>query len=117
MSKNTPTYVRVFIGVCIALFIGGYILFNSRIFIAGPKLSITTPASGTSFDSNLIKVTGNTENTTFISINNRPILIDEQGAFSETLLLTPGYNIIMVEAKDKFERRVTERLDLFYKKL
>ncbi len=117
MSKNTPTYVRVLIGFCIALFIGGYILFNSRIFIAGPKLTVTTPASGASFDLNLIKVTGNTENTTFISINDRPILIDENGAFNETLLLSPGYNIIMVEAKDKFDRTITERLDLFYKKL
>ncbi len=115
MSKSTPTFIRVILALIVILAVVGYVLFNSRVFIAGPKITLNSPINGSSTDRNIVEVTGKTENTTHISINDRPILIDESGNFNESLLLVPGYNIIMIEAKDKFDRKITERLDLFYK--
>ena len=43
------------------------------------------------------------------------IYTDENGNFSETLLLQDGYNIIQFTAKDKFNREVMETLELVYR--
>ncbi len=115
MSKHTPALVRIILALIAIVAVVSYVFFNSRVFIAGPKINVSSPQNGCSTDKNIVEIVGNTENTSAISINDRPILIDESGNFKESLLLVPGYNIIMIEAKDKFDRHISERLDLFYK--
>lgn len=115
MNKNVLTYIKFYSWVVLILVIVGYILFNSRILIEGPTITIKTPQNGSSTEEKITKLEGETKNTTFISINDRPITIDENGKFSETLLLLPGYNIIVFRIKDKFNRELTKKLELFYK--
>lgn len=115
MSKHTPAFVKIVLAFIAIIAVVSYVFFNSRVFIAGPKISVSSPENGSSTDKNIVEIIGNTENTSAISINDRPILIDESGNFKESLLLVPGYNIIMIEAQDKFDRHISERLDLFYK--
>lgn len=115
MSKHTPAFVKIVLALIAIIAVVSYVFFNSRVFIAGPKISVSSPENGSSTDKNVVEIVGNTENTSAISINDRPILIDESGNFKESLLLVPGYNIIMIEAQDKFDRHISERLDLFYK--
>jgi hypothetical protein len=94
----------------------GYGVFNSRIFIKGPQLTITSPSSGDTFtDSPLVYITGNANNIAFIDINGRNINTDEDGYFKEAVLLYPGYNVTIISAKDKFERKTERRLELIYK--
>ncbi len=115
MSKHTPAFVRIILALIAIIAVVSYVFLNSRVFIAGPKISVSSPENGSGTDKNVVEIVGNTENTSAISINDRPILIDESGNFKESLLLVPGYNIIMIEAQDKFDRHISERLDLFYK--
>lgn len=115
MSKHTPAFVKIVLALIAIIAVVSYVFFNSRVFIAGPKISVSSPENGSGTDKNVVEIVGNTENTSAISINDRPILIDESGNFKESLLLVPGYNIIMIEAQDKFDRHISERLDLFYK--
>ena len=62
----------------------------------------------------LIDVAGIATNISAISLNDRPIFIDESGAFSEKLMLYPGYNIIKLRAEDKFGSTVENDLELVY---
>lgn len=117
MSKNIPVIVKFSFFSAIFLVIVGYVLYNSRVLIAGPKILLDSPANWATVGDKMLKIVGKTENTTYISINDRAINVDESGRFEESLLLSPGYNIILIEANDKFDRKVTERLDLFYKNL
>ena len=57
-------------------------------------------ASGTTSDT--IKLTGNAKNAINLTLNGREISIDQNGAFSETIALLLGYNIINIKVKDKF---------------
>lgn len=114
MSRHTPIYIRILLILVIFGVIGGYILFNSRILIDGPSIEVTYPQNGATLQEKLITIEGRTKNTTFISVNDRPISVDEEGFFRDSLLLLPGYNIITIEAKDKFEREISKRLDLYY---
>ncbi len=48
------------------------------------------------------------------AFNGRPLLIDKEGNFKETLLLLPGYNNALFVAQDKFGRFKEQNLELVY---
>jgi hypothetical protein len=47
-------------------------------------------------------------------LNGRPIFIDLEGRFFEKLLLSPGYNIIELTAKDTQGRAIEKHLEIMY---
>lgn len=103
-------FVIFIIGICF------YTFFNYRIFIAGPQVFIETPISGSTItDSPLIKVKGASKNISYIEINGRQILTDENGIFDESFLLENGYNTIQIMALDKFDRSFSKTLKVVYK--
>ncbi len=114
MSKNAPIIIKMIFIAIIVIGIIGYIFFNTRLFIQGPQIIVYSPTTGETSDSKLIEVSGQVLNATFISINDRPILIDEVGNFTENILLHEGHNVILLRANDKFERQVIKKLNLVY---
>jgi hypothetical protein len=114
MSKNTPKFIRNGVILAVLLIFGGYIAFNTRIFISGPQISLSSPLNGSLVSENSVIVEGQTINTSYISINDRAISIDEQGNFKESVMLQRGQNFVVIKAHDKFDRQVTRKLDLVY---
>ena len=115
MMKNLKTYLKfTFIGIFVVV-IFGYALFQARNIISGPVIKIQTPENGASLEHSLINIEGVAKNISHISMNDRQIFTDERGAFSEKLLLSYGYNIITIKARDRFGRETKETLKLIYK--
>lgn len=114
MSNKVPQIIKVLPAILVIVLIGGYIIFNTRIFIKGPQLSISTPQNGLVMDEKLTHIKGETHNTSFISINDRAISVDEKGNFNSPILLHEGNNYIVIKANDRFDRQVTETLNLVY---
>lgn len=107
---NIKTFAFIFLLVCIL----GYTYFQMHNIILGPVITILEPLNGATLSSSYIEVLGTTKNISSINLNDRQIFIDESGAFKEKLLLSPGYNIITLQAKDKFGRETEEILELVY---
>lgn len=115
MRKSGSDYLKLYSIIFFSILIIGYFIFNFRIFIAGPEILITSPQNGEVTDKELIEISGKAENVNFISINDRSIFLDENGNFKEVLLLSSGYNIIVIKARDKFERVISKNLEIIYK--
>lgn len=84
-------------------------------FILGPDIIILSPKNGSTIDSSKTEIIGITKRIKEITINGRPITIDEQGNWKEIDILEPGYNVFEIIAKDKFGRQKQYRLELTYK--
>lgn len=116
-----PTYkdgkfvIKAIIISFFVLFIIGYSTFQAHKLISGPQVSVYSPISGEVATSSEVSVTGQAKNISFISLNDRPIFVDQSGNFNEKLLLYPGYNIIKILAKDKFGAIAEKKIDLIYK--
>ncbi len=93
-----------------------YSYISFRDYISGPKIIVTEPVNGSTISTSTVKIQGQILHVQEISLNNRPLLIDKQGNFTETLLLFPGYNVSLFSAKDKFGRTTEYKLELVYKK-
>jgi inosine/xanthosine triphosphate pyrophosphatase family protein len=94
--------------LCIALF-GVY---QARFIILGPKITIESPANGSTVTERLVTLKGSASNIKTLTVNGITLYTDDTGHFSERMLLFPGYNTVVVAAQDKFGNRLERRLEL-----
>jgi len=100
----------LFIGIAVLLL--GYVAFQARNIVLGPRITIDTPTNGQSLESPVVSITGRVRNASAITLNDNPIYIDTTGAFSEKLIAPPGYSIITMSVQDRFGRKKTKSLHL-----
>ncbi len=110
---RSPRFTSILL-VLLFVSIGGYTYLKSRALIEGPQIVIDTPMNGTSLPTTEpITIRGVATHVTSISLNDRQIFVDANGAFSEEILLPEGYTIVTMRAEDRFGRVATKRLDLY----
>ncbi len=112
-TKNILKFGSIILGSIIII---GYALFESYDFIKGPNIMIFEPSNGSSISTSTVLVRGQATRIKDLYINNKPILIDREGNFDETILLAPGYNISLLSAQDRFKRTIEYKLELVYLK-
>lgn len=93
----------------------GYGIFRAKNLVEGPELFVTSPAQGSTVSDPFVEIKGTVKNISFLTLNNDKIFTDESGAWSEKILLSYGYNVVTVEAKDRFGRSAEQTLQLMYK--
>ncbi|MDO8492630.1 MAG: hypothetical protein Q7S34_03265 [bacterium] len=112
--ESGKRYLKVALFIIIILTVLIYALFRSIDFLQGPSITIQSPQNGQTLNEPLLKIIGRAEHVAFITLNDRQIFVDENGALKEELLLQKGYNIISIKATDRFNRKVEKRLELIY---
>jgi hypothetical protein len=96
----------------LAIVIAGYGLFEARRLIEGPVITIYMPADGSATSSSGVVIAGNAQNISFLTINDKPGFTDQQGNFSETLSIPPGFAVLTVAATDRFGRRTSKSVSI-----
>jgi len=115
MNRNAVSIIRTSLISLLAIVIIGYSIFQAQKLISGPLIEIYSPKNGSTFTQSLIEIEGIAKNISYLNLNHKPIFTDKNGYFREKLLLLPGYNIIKLDARDKFKKYKEERLELILK--
>jgi cytoskeleton protein RodZ len=77
-------------------------------FISAPRLLILKPQDGLNIDASSTNVSGVAEKDALVFINDQPVLVNENGQFSEDVGLKEGVNTITVRAKNKFQKEASQ---------
>jgi len=113
MRLESPrAYIIAFSITFFVIALLGYAIFEARYLILGPKITTISPSQGFMSDIAPFFVEGRAQNIVRISLNDRPIFVDEEGHFKEKLLLQKGYTIMTLRAEDRFGRSTEEFLYL-----
>lgn len=107
--------VKIFLGSLFLFLILGYSFYQSRSLITGPLITINEPENGSTVTRQLVTIAGAAKNINKITLDDRPIYVDEAGVFSEKLLLSEGYNIIKISAWDKFSKKTEKTIEVVYR--
>ncbi len=102
---------KLLIGIMLTLVVG-YGLFEARRIIAGPEVTIVSPADGAAVAGPTLTVRGTAKNVSFFTINDSPAFTDPSGNFSYTLSPAPGYTVVTVASIDRFGRRAAKSIAL-----
>ena len=90
-----------------------YILFEAQDFISGPSLEILSPTpNSTNPAGHSLEVAGRVKRVSWLSLNGRKIFSDENGNFSERLVLLEGMNRWQVKAIDRFGREKVKLIEI-----
>lgn len=88
----------------LGIMFAAYCFFQARALILGPRITITSPQDGAVVSGSLITLEGRARDAAWISLNGAQIYTDEEGYFSEKLILSPGVSIMTVRVRDRFGR-------------
>lgn len=100
-STNQPLYALALLGF---LIIAGYSIFAALPYLRGPTLTVVTPVSGETILTPEVRIYGKTERVSYLSINDLPVPLLEDGTFALERGYPPGYTVLTVRARDRFGR-------------
>lgn len=101
--------------VLISLFFIGlsfYLYKNLDNFVSNPSLVILNPENNTIINSSSVVVSGKTDLGNSLFINNQSVVVDENGGFSENIILRDGINIITVKSVNQFDKETVESISV-----
>lgn len=104
--------IKTSIAIIVIVLIVAYALWRSLAYARGPRITLSDPANYASITSTTTHVIGRVERANTITLNGKAITIDEQGHFDETIIVFPGTNILTLEARDQFNRTVSEQIQI-----
>lgn len=92
----------------------GYAYFEGRHLLQGPVIALDIPETLVVTDPYL-RLQGNAERIVELKLNGKAVPVTEAGAFSEDIVLMPGYNRIRLSAQDRTGRTAVENLEIIYR--
>jgi len=113
--KRVKGWLKIIVIFLVVILVGGYTMFRAKTIAEGPSIIVTEPINGSVVAEPLLKILGNAKNISFINLNGAQIFTDESGNFIEEILLSHGYNVITLEAEDRFGRKTETSLKIIYK--
>ena len=107
--KTLVIGARILVGL-IALF---YVVTEIRSVLIPPSLELSDPAADQTVAGDTLVVSGTAEIGADVAINNQAVLTDSKGQFTENLVLSPGLNVVEVQASNKFGKisKITRQIN------
>lgn len=112
MPRALRQTLKIIFIALIAIIIIVYSYLETINLIRGPKITILNPSNGSVVADSLINLEGTSKNISKISVNDRPILIDQKGNFRDELVVSIGYNVISVKGSDRFGKEKEATLEI-----
>ena len=108
-GRKIIKYALILAGITLVI---GYSYFVLEDFVRGPRIIISSPETGFSTTTPVITIVGRAIHINTLTVNGDATPLDLEGNFSSRLILAPGYNIIKVTAKDRYERTVEKEIEM-----
>jgi hypothetical protein len=100
-------------GVALLLVVVVYALFRTKDLIFGGGLTLKG-ISESEHGTEVLTLSGIAKQAKELSINGRAIPTELSGAFTDTLILVPGYNVVSIRSKDLFGHVVEKTFATYY---
>ena len=80
----------------------GFVAMKIYPLVHGPAINLGTLSDGASVADPMIRIAGKALYTKDLAVNGNPLPLSPDGSFDDKLVLNPGYNVISLQARDRF---------------
>ena len=115
IAYNFKKILLTTLGVGLFVVIGIYTTLKMRDIIWGVDVIVNGVTDGETVTQQKITLEGNARNIELLTINDRIIGVGEDGGFRDSLLLSPGYNVVSIKGDDKFGKHIHHEYHVVYK--
>jgi cytoskeletal protein RodZ len=98
----------------VLLLILAYLSFQYRAVVIAPSLSLSSPKQN-AISSQEITVSGKADSNATVLVNNQPVSLASDGAFTKQITVFPGKSEIVVRAKNRFGKETIVRRSITVK--
>ena len=102
-------------GIAIVVIILGYGIWISRDLLFGIRFSINGLTDGMSTNQGILTFSGTANHASLLVIDGETIPLAENGTWTDTLAVLPGYNTIQLQVTDRFKRTTEKVYRIYYK--
>src|SRR4051812_40596901 len=106
-SKLTKIGLTIFFIIIVL-----YGIYEAQGLLFGPKIHVSTEK--TVVHDPYVKIEGQAQRISSLSMNGKAIPVTENGQFSEPFLLAKGDNRVALQAKDTYGRTTSSYVDIMY---
>ena len=106
MNKKIKNYILFSLSVIIIC----YSLFRLYPILRGPTIEIISPKYGEAVSTSTFEMTGIVKRAKEVKIEDRQILIDQEGNFRQNFVFVYPYTILNISATDSWGRTVNKQL-------
>ena len=106
--SNIPQILRLLGSGFLIILFAFYLGLQIKSIVDPPRLTLFTPNDGHVTTAATLSVRGQSDNAVQVSINGQEVKTDTAGTFAETIHLSTGMNTIVVKAKKKHGKEVSE---------
>ncbi len=110
----TPRILTIGGSLCIIVVLGYYFMHQINSFNSKPYLFIESPAADEVVTEKELWVSGKTEDDAILEINGQEISVGAEGRFSQKITLAEGRNLLVVEARNRFDRIDRREINIIY---
>lgn len=114
MRHNPKRLITLSVSAVLVIAILVFIFFKTRDIIFGARLDVFNITDGQVVTDPYLEVKGQIKNAASIELDGHPVIPNHEGAFSEGIVLSPGYNIITIKTIDKFGNHIERKYALVY---
>lgn len=93
--------------IAVLLVMFGYLGFQYYRFVSPPNLKVESPKESQEIKGNSVLVFGTTDADSKITVNNQPVLVDENGKFSVSIDIVPETKQIVIKAISRSGKETT----------
>lgn len=108
--KTTREQIKVILFTTLFVVALAYGLSRAYPLLAGAKIIVNYPNDGDIVASTTFEISGKVTRAKEIKIQGKPVTIDTEGNFSEALVASEPYTIIVLEATDKYNGKIVKTL-------
>lgn len=105
--------IRLGVFALAAAVVAGYAAWRSLAYVLGPEILINEPVDGASVASSTTEIIGRAWRVSSLYLNGRPITMDQEGHFNQTIIVFPGVNFLTVSATDRFGRSAGKTVEIY----
>lgn len=115
IAYNFKKVLLTSMGIGLFVVIGIYSTMKMKDVIWGVDVVVRGIVDGETVTNPKVTLEGNARNIELLTINDRIIGVGENGVFRDSLLLSPGYNIVSIKGDDKFGKHIHHEYHVVYK--
>ncbi|MDQ5949895.1 MAG: hypothetical protein QG563_402 [Patescibacteria group bacterium] len=116
IAYNFKKILLTTIGIGLFVVIGIYTVMKMKDVIWGVNVTVRGVIDGETVTEPKITLEGNARNIEVLTINDRVVGVSEDGEFRDSLILSPGYNVVSIKGDDKFGKHISQQYRVVYKK-
>lgn len=99
---------------CLIAVLGYYFMHQINSFNSKPYLFIESPSTDEVVREKELWISGKTEADAILMINGQAISVGAEGRFSQKIVLAAGRNLLVVEARNRFDRTDRQEINIIY---